>query len=427
MSSLKSTGLEPPIQPLTAAPRAGVAGYVPESESKARQPGPVNKAPPTQEVWLRLVDAYRLNPENHIYAGEQSGTTPAYAMLAWRNGWWQEAGCEYMIPISNVIAAERITARAAIARLPAGPTTAETVAAAKTEAKAAVQAAIMDMAEIRSGEARLVQMSRKLTLGSLAAIAPLKAVIRDLSAKAASSLKNANMPPREALKIIRSIEEIARTINEQAKIAIELEHKLLGEPDIRIEHTGAAGGFGNLDEALAQIDMAHAAAKRVAADRAELFPVLDTTAEDVAAPGAAQEAEDEDPEEPEEEEEPAPPPPPRRRPAHEQPPPATPAKAARPGPRKPLGPPPRSEFGDSDPDDEDDDLDEDDEELELDDNGLGSNILDLEDDDEAPPPPRLARALGKVDTRARRQEPEPQPVRRAKVDTTSVLFAKKRV
>lgn len=223
-----------------------------------------------------MVEAYRLHPGHHINAAAQAKVTPAYAKLAWDNGWWKTAGYEKYIPIRDIVAAEQATARAALVKSGARPTPA-TVQEARTEAKTAVQAAIVDLEEARVGEARLVRTLRQFAMSSLAALAPIKQVLPEITKRLAEQLRTEQLKPKEAVSLMRAIEEISRNATEQAKIAVELERRVLGEPDLTIDHRVVADAPENIEAAMREIQEAEEARRRVLASRS----YIDVDAEEV--------------------------------------------------------------------------------------------------------------------------------------------------
>lgn len=264
--TLVGSGLEPPEIAPESAPRAGVAQYQPEGHKHGRRPGALVHDPPSEAVWEAMIEAYRLHPGHHINAAAQAKVTPAYAKLAWDNGWWKTAGYERYIPIRDIVAAEQATARAALVKSGAKPTPA-TVQEARTEARSVVQNAVVDLEEARVGEARLVRTLRQFAMSSLAALAPIKQVLPEITKRLAEQLRTEKLTPKEAVSLMRAIEEISRNATEQAKIAVELERRVLGEPDLTIDHRVVADAPENLEAAMREIQEAEEARQRVLASR----------------------------------------------------------------------------------------------------------------------------------------------------------------
>ncbi len=185
------------------------------------QGAPMPRAVITQEVYDRLLAAYREVPGNVTRASRMSGCGLMMARRAWEAGWPR---LPWAVPIQAVLLHEQEEARAAVAR----------EADRERERQEAIrETARADAIKARTEEGQAVRMARGNAIGILAvtnkvAVGVLK--FADVVKAKLETMTSTDMDPKEAVQLIERAARAARQAGELAHRAVVMERLYLGKP-----------------------------------------------------------------------------------------------------------------------------------------------------------------------------------------------------
>jgi hypothetical protein len=239
-----------------------------ETRRKATRHGKGRRAI-TPGFYEALVEAYRKIGRNYSAVAREVGCNPKTSQRAWERGWVDSVPpLPWAIPIRDVIAEDQIQARAKLARdneSKAGQVAKANEVALQKKVESEVTDAISDAAAAKAEEAQVVRSMRRHTMMGLGALAHIRKfalprlvqfLIDDIRQREASGV---GMKTHEVLANLRRIEEVSKALSEQAQRAIEMERKILGEPDTIV---GIQADFNSPDGAVAAILEARNALER---------------------------------------------------------------------------------------------------------------------------------------------------------------------
>jgi len=190
----------------------------------------------THEFYEELVEAFREHGANFARVSKAVGCSAAYATRAWHGGWLAaKPPVDWAIPIKEVISLDQIQARIRVAQDPKSPTSAPP----RTDlvAEEGAKDAISDAAAARAEEAKAVRLMRHHAIMGFNVLAHVRKfalpklaqfLIEDIKKLEASGK---GMRTDQVLANLRRLEDVSRSLGEQARMAIEMERKILGEPD----------------------------------------------------------------------------------------------------------------------------------------------------------------------------------------------------
>lgn len=209
-----------------------------------------------------LLEAFREQPGVVRAAARKAGVRPETAHRAWHRGWPDRK----LRPIKELVEQEMLARRALRAEERDAAAAAEERDAKASEARRAqeVERARLDAAASRKEEALLVRTTRR----NLMALAGATAQLTDGSLKLAQSLRTrllemaatGQVDVREGVSLIRAIAAATKHGAEAARLVLQMERLLLGEPTEILGLRGA--GDLSLEEHLERIDKAARAGER---------------------------------------------------------------------------------------------------------------------------------------------------------------------
>lgn len=184
------------------------------------------------DFYESLVSAFLAVPGNASAAAREAGCDRRTAARAWSLGWPRKG----FAPIKQRVEDEQRAARARLLRDEQDAREAKRDAAAKLEADASI-----DRAKSRAEEARAVRAARANALALQGATARLNRGALALAQRIEAQLLNTNdeaakLKPREAVALLRQVAAINRESNDAARLAVQLERLVLGEPDQVVGH-----------------------------------------------------------------------------------------------------------------------------------------------------------------------------------------------
>lgn len=218
----------------------------------------------SRTIYDKLLEHFREFPGAKAAAARSAGVSRATGSRAWDLGW-----PDRQLPaIKDVIQEEMILARsrrasameigaAAFAQspagssIPSGPGAADMIRSiAKDDATAA-----------RAQEGQMVKLSRANTIALMSATARLTSAAIDKAKDLEGKLRTNEVPltPPQVVKFISSCAYLTKTAAEAAKLGIEMERLLLGEPT---EIVGIDVRHMTLDDAARTIEVASRALAR---------------------------------------------------------------------------------------------------------------------------------------------------------------------
>jgi len=222
-----------------------------------QQPKPV-----TEDKWNQILDVFRQAPKDYAQVVKTCGVSRETAKKAWEYGWpdrdWP--------PIKLIMKDEGLLARAERAKKEQARALIDREAMlaeqAKKEAEARLQAR-QDAIMARAQEGKMVALSRGNTIALQAAAARLMKIAVESARELEEDIKakRLQMTPKEKVKFVTSVAYLNESIVRAAKINIEMERQLLGEPT---EVIGISAGDMSLDDAARTVIVAGRALKRAA-------------------------------------------------------------------------------------------------------------------------------------------------------------------
>ena len=170
-----------------------------------------------------LTSAYLASPGNASAAARAASCDRRTAQRAWTMGWPRKG----FAPIKQRVEDEQRAARARLLR------DADDDREAKQDAtRALAEQAQLDSVKSRADEGKTVRAARANALALAAATARLNRGALALARRVESALLNdaSAVKPREAVSLLRQVAAINRESNDAARLAIQLERLVLGEP-----------------------------------------------------------------------------------------------------------------------------------------------------------------------------------------------------
>jgi hypothetical protein len=215
-----------------------------------------------QSIYDVLLDTFREHPGNSSRAAHEAGVSWPTAKRAWTSG-WPDRGLR---PIREAVEAERVAARSARA----GHVTRDDEELldherALLEESRCVERerlrAQRDAIETRRQEALMVKLSRENTIALMGAVSRLV----EVAARSAEGLDEkvrsgeSELGPKETVRFVSSCTNPTRVAAEAAKLNVQMERMLLGQPT---EIIGMDLRSMSLEEAERIIEMANRALER---------------------------------------------------------------------------------------------------------------------------------------------------------------------
>lgn len=191
----------------------------------------------TQDVYNRLVAAYREQPEVHKFASEAAGVNWRTARRGWELGWaprlpWAPA-------IKDVILNEQKEARARLIIEGSRKATEDAQAATKTPESIQLKAR-EDAVDTLMQEAKLIRAARENTLALMATTQSVMKGVVKLAPQAYEIIQNAKLTPMQIAAFFRQLASLMKDANECAMRALQLERLRTGEPTEIIGVTGVS-------------------------------------------------------------------------------------------------------------------------------------------------------------------------------------------
>lgn len=175
----------------------------------------------TQDLYDRLVKAFREKPGNASNAARWAGCERRCAARAWANGWpnrpWAIPIQRYLIEEKEAIRVERQRAMEESARI-------------DEEARAQLR---KDAIDAQKHEALAVRGARINAIALSNMISKLLPSLINLSESTATQIKSGSSAytPHQVLHLMRSASYVVRQSNEAARLALELERIRVGDPN----------------------------------------------------------------------------------------------------------------------------------------------------------------------------------------------------
>lgn len=223
-----------------------------------------------RQKYNALVAAYRDLPKNYSRAAHLAGVTRPTAKRAWSQGW----PARNMPAIKDVLEEERILTRSRrraaiieandpdlLERLDEEEGADDEIQASSSGAIAAQMLAKDDAVESRLQESRMVALSRANTIALMSSTSRLLSAAIDKAKQLELQIKmgEVNFTPKETQRFIGSLGYLVSKATESAKLTIEMERLLLGEPT---EIIGMDIRNMSLDDAARTIELANRALAR---------------------------------------------------------------------------------------------------------------------------------------------------------------------
>lgn len=227
------------------------------------------RRPRTQELYSRIVDAYRESPGNHYRAAVRAQVDRATAKNAYLNGW---NGLEWAPPIKQLLEQEAVAVRAArqqaseeaeklvavrvaeleaqavrvmeeanakleaagLAKEEAEAYLAKRMADADAKAKAhyntLLERARIDAVETQVDEAQMSKLGRKAAAGAIFVAASFFQNAKTLSEKFVKAFADAEFTPKQAMSAGLMLARLTKEANEAVRLALENERVRTGAP-----------------------------------------------------------------------------------------------------------------------------------------------------------------------------------------------------
>jgi hypothetical protein len=196
-----------------------------------------NRKKITQDLYDRLMEAFKNKPGNYRHAAQVSGCDQRTAKKAWLAGWTQ-ATTPWAVPIKTTLEGEQQRAREKLAY----------AQQEMTRTKAVVEDASTQLAE----EAKLVRNVRQAASASLGVIALVFPAAQELGKQIVEDVKAGRLKgdPTAAMLVLQRFITSAARVASIAEMAQVMERRRLGQPSDVI----AIAGLSN-DDALTLADM----------------------------------------------------------------------------------------------------------------------------------------------------------------------------
>lgn len=183
---------------------------------------------------IRLAQAFREEGPKFSAVARKMKCDRRTVKRGWEEG-WPKLDC---LPIRDLIAAEQATARAAIQNDWENKAAAEHWSKAEKGSKQAIEwekereQAAKDALQARKEEAQMVRLLRGDTTNALAAVARVLPGIQEWAKQANLQLLKKNpTSPEHALKVMEQASRIVDRIAGAANTVMQMERKLLGQPE----------------------------------------------------------------------------------------------------------------------------------------------------------------------------------------------------
>ena len=175
------------------------------------------RKPRTQELWDRLVAAFRIYPGNYSHAARFALCDDRTAKAAWLKGWPEQK----KQPIADMIREDRRTARAERMMM---------IERERREQRERDSIARKDAVTTLVQEGRLVATTRHNAIALSSVTAKLAQAALPLADRLKNSLDTTALSPKDAVSVLRGVVYIARHSAVLTSRVLEMERLRLGDP-----------------------------------------------------------------------------------------------------------------------------------------------------------------------------------------------------
>lgn len=222
------------------------------------KPPPPRNRPPGKQVIDRekydsLLAAFREHGENFRAVAAQCAVHWNTAKRAWHDGWADQQKKPWALPIKDVLATEKIEARAALQREKDNLVQDGRIAR-QDQLREAIEDGFADLVDSRKKQGKVIRAARDNSIAALIVSQKLLKVSVTLADEVVKQLSDPGLDVFQRMRLLRQIARYAHDAVDMAQIVDEMERKALGEPDtvLQIQH-GISMTVDDAKETLAEV------------------------------------------------------------------------------------------------------------------------------------------------------------------------------
>lgn len=216
-----------------------------------------------QEVYDRIVEAFRDWGYNFAAVARAALIAPRTAKRAWELGWPERQ----FLPVREVLRQERELARSGFTEDEAMELRKRTIRERERRLAEVREQAAEDAIRAREQEAQGVRLARNLAINQLAALARLGPAVNQLTHQLAEKINDQGWLQAtsvdEVTKLLTRLSLTSRRVLECGALAMKMERVLLGEPTEVIGHQEMSPASMSLDEVAHHAERARRAAEHL--------------------------------------------------------------------------------------------------------------------------------------------------------------------
>lgn len=202
-------------------------------------PRPPRSKPPgkrkiTEEIYEKLLSAFRLHGDNFTLVAQECGVHWHTAKKAWDEGWISQKSKPWAYPIKNVIKEEQARARAALQREKEALVADHRIARQKS-LQEAVEASFDDIVQSRAKRGKVIRAARDNSVAALIVSQKLLKAAIPLADRIVADLNDPTLDVFQKARLLRQVGRFAHDAIEMAQVVEEMEAKALGEPSTILE------------------------------------------------------------------------------------------------------------------------------------------------------------------------------------------------
>lgn len=203
---------------------------------------PKRRPPPgrqkiTRKKYEAILEAFRKYGKNYKAVAEDCGVSRSTAAIAYEKGWAHQKNKEWALPVRDVLKAEKIEARAALAREKKALVQDHRIAR-QDQLRQAIEDGFADLVDSRSKQGKVIRAARDNSIAALVVSQKLLKASIPLADKIAEELETGNHDVFQRMRLMRQLGRFTHDAIEMAQVVEEMERRALGEPDKIMELNG---------------------------------------------------------------------------------------------------------------------------------------------------------------------------------------------